>query len=60
MDNERPLVLVTNDDSIYGEGVRVLAEHMAEVGDAAQCQRTESARGGDCGRSYRSTEKTYL
>jgi len=33
MDNERPLVLVTNDDGIYAEGIKVLAEHMAEVGD---------------------------
>ena len=33
MDNERPLVLVTNDDGIYAEGIKVLAERMAEVGD---------------------------
>jgi len=33
MDNERPLILVTNDDGIYAEGITVLAERMDQVGD---------------------------
>lgn len=32
MSQEKPLILIANDDSIYSKGIRVLVEIMSEMG----------------------------
>jgi 5'-nucleotidase len=33
MSQEKPLILIANDDSIYSKGIRVLTEIMSEMGE---------------------------
>ena len=30
--SRKPLILVSNDDGVYAEGIRILAKHLAKIG----------------------------